>query len=86
MSCVKFIGHNACSGGQCNDRLDVGRDRAAGSLRGRPDFKVPAAPGVSGYTPEPLTTSTTAAATPDGGAQHFVRALDLPGEWWTLFH
>lgn len=51
-----------------------------------PDFKVPAAPGVSGYTPEPLTTSTTAAATPDGGAQHFVRALDLPGQWWTLFH
>ena len=51
-----------------------------------PDFKVPAAPGVSGYTPEPLTTSTTAAATSGGGAQHFVRALDLPGQWWTLFH
>ena len=26
------------------------------------------------------------AATPGGNAQRFVRDLDLPGQWWTLFH
>ena len=26
------------------------------------------------------------AATPGGQAQRFVRDLDLPGQWWTLFH
>ena len=29
---------------------------------------------------------TTPAATPGGEAQRFVRDLDLPGQWWTLFH
>ena len=51
-----------------------------------PDFAPPAAPAVNGYTPEPLGTTTAAAATPGGQAQHFVRDLDLPGQWWTLFH
>ena len=39
-----------------------------------------------GYTPEPLATATVSAATAGGDAQHFVRDLDLPGQWWTLFH
>lgn len=51
-----------------------------------PDFKVPSAPDVSGYTPEPLATATVSAATPGGTAQRFDRARDLPGQWWTLFH
>ena len=51
-----------------------------------PDFAPPAAPDVNGYTPEPLATATVGAATQAGGAQHFVRDLDLPGQWWTLFH
>ncbi len=51
-----------------------------------PDFKVPAAPDQQGYTPEPLGHTTTSAATAGGAAQHFVRDLDLPGQWWTLFH
>jgi NodT family efflux transporter outer membrane factor (OMF) lipoprotein len=51
-----------------------------------PDFAPPAAPGVIGYTPEPLATATVSAATPGGASQHFVRDLDLPGQWWTLFH
>jgi len=51
-----------------------------------PDFKPPAAPNVSGYTQEPLTSATAAAATMGGGAQRFVRALDLPGQWWALLH
>src|SRR5581483_9137501 len=50
-----------------------------------PDFAPPEAPGVTRYTPEPLG-KTTAAATAGGGAQRFVSDLDLPGQWWTLFH
>ena len=51
-----------------------------------PDFKVPSAPNVSGYTPEPLATATVSAATSGGAAQRFDRTRDLPGQWWTLFH
>ncbi len=51
-----------------------------------PDFAPPAAPNVSGYTPERLAPTVTGSATPGGNGQHFVRDLDLPGQWWTLFH
>jgi len=51
-----------------------------------PDFAPPEAPDVTGYTPERLGATTEAAATPGGEAQHFVTDLDLPGQWWTLFH
>ncbi len=51
-----------------------------------PDFAPPAAPSVKTYTPEPLGHSTGSAPTPGGEAQRFVRNLDLPGQWWTLFH
>jgi NodT family efflux transporter outer membrane factor (OMF) lipoprotein len=51
-----------------------------------PDFVPPAAPDVPGYTPEPLAKGTASAATPGGQAQRFVHDLDLPGQWWTLFH
>jgi NodT family efflux transporter outer membrane factor (OMF) lipoprotein len=48
-----------------------------------PDFKKPAPPAVSGYTPEPLAAT---AAVPGGSAQRFAPGRDIPGEWWTLFH
>jgi NodT family efflux transporter outer membrane factor (OMF) lipoprotein len=51
-----------------------------------PDFVPPPVPDVNGYTPEPLGKTTASAATRAGEAQHFVRNLDLPGQWWTLFH
>jgi NodT family efflux transporter outer membrane factor (OMF) lipoprotein len=63
----------------------VGMLALAGCAVG-PDFAIPAAPNVPGYTPEPLAAHTAAANTRDGGAQRFEPALDLPGEWWTLFH
>jgi NodT family efflux transporter outer membrane factor (OMF) lipoprotein len=50
-----------------------------------PDFQKPAAPDVKGYTREPLAHQTAAAASPGGGAQHFVRDLDIPGQWWAAF-
>jgi NodT family efflux transporter outer membrane factor (OMF) lipoprotein len=51
-----------------------------------PNFKAPTAPQTSGFMPPgQLPTETTATATPDGQAQHFVVGLDIQGQWWTLF-
>lgn len=50
-----------------------------------PDFKPPAAPAVSGYTPE-KQASTMSAAVKGGEEQRFVEGMDIPGQWWTLFH
>jgi outer membrane protein TolC len=43
-----------------------------------PDFHQPVAPGQISYTPDALTPHDT--------AQTFVQGLDIPEEWWTLFH
>ena len=50
-----------------------------------PDFRRPGAPPVERYTPEPLAAESAAAQTPGGAMQRFVRDLDIPGQWWTLF-
>jgi NodT family efflux transporter outer membrane factor (OMF) lipoprotein len=49
-----------------------------------PDFRVPAAPDVEGYTHEPLTPRTSSTDAPTGQTQHFVKGRDLPQEWWAL--
>src|SRR5471030_1507626 len=51
-----------------------------------PDFKKPASPQVKGYTPEPLLAQTAAAKTAGGEAQRLVQDMDIPAQWWTLFH
>jgi NodT family efflux transporter outer membrane factor (OMF) lipoprotein len=51
-----------------------------------PDFKKPAAPEVSGYTPAPLSTTAGTTNVTGGEPQRFVSGSDIPGEWWTLFH
>ncbi len=51
-----------------------------------PNFKKPAAPEVTGYTPSALSTTSSATNVAGGEAQHFVTSQDIPGEWWTLFH
>ena len=58
---------------------------AAGCAVG-PEFKKPAAPANGGYTPAPLSTTTSTSNVAGGEAQKFVDAQDIPGEWWTLFH
>lgn len=45
-----------------------------------PNFKKPEAPRVSGYTAEPLPPQTGV------DAQQYVAGMDIPGQWWTLFH
>jgi len=51
-----------------------------------PNFHKPAAPNVTGYTPTPVSTTSSTANVTGGEAQHFVEGQDIPGEWWTLFH
>jgi len=50
-----------------------------------PDFKKPAAPDAGGYAPAspPPTASAEISA---GAEQRFVQDMDIPGQWWTLFH
>ncbi len=47
-----------------------------------PDFKPPAAPAVTGFTREKLSPDVGTAGTP----QRFVEGMDIPGQWWRLFH
>jgi len=51
-----------------------------------PDFERPAAPDVEGYTPEPLAQQTASAEVAGGETQRLVQGLDIPGQWWALFH
>jgi len=51
-----------------------------------PNFEPPPAPEVGGYTPEPLAPKTAASPGPEGKAQRFVQGLDIPAQWWAVFH
>ena len=50
-----------------------------------PDFKRPAAPAASGYSPKPMPDTTASAAVLAGEPQHFNPQADIPFDWWTLF-
>jgi NodT family efflux transporter outer membrane factor (OMF) lipoprotein len=50
-----------------------------------PDFSTPAPPAVDGYTPEKLSSVTSSAPNPNGGAQRFDLDRDLPAGWWAMF-
>jgi NodT family efflux transporter outer membrane factor (OMF) lipoprotein len=58
----------------------------AGACAVGPDFERPAAPDVSGYTSAPLAQQTASSDVAGGESQRFVQGLDIPGQWWTLFH
>jgi NodT family efflux transporter outer membrane factor (OMF) lipoprotein len=47
-----------------------------------PDFQRPAAPTIKDYTAKPLPADIS----PTDASQHFVQGMDIPAEWWTLFH
>jgi NodT family efflux transporter outer membrane factor (OMF) lipoprotein len=51
-----------------------------------PNFKKPAAPNASGYTPAPISTTSSTNNVPGGEAQQLTHGRDIPGDWWTLFH
>lgn len=54
---------------------------AAGCAVG-PDFKRPTAPPVTSYTAEPLSMHPA----PNVNTQHFAQDMDIPADWWSLFH
>ena len=51
-----------------------------------PDFRRPTAPNVERYTPQSLPDQTASVEVKGGEAQRFVHDMDIPGQWWTLFH
>ncbi|HEY1312507.1 MAG TPA: efflux transporter outer membrane subunit [Steroidobacteraceae bacterium] len=51
-----------------------------------PNFKRPAAPEVSDYTPNPLAATSGAPNVPVGAPQRFAKGGDISADWWTLFH
>lgn len=50
-----------------------------------PDFKRPAAPTATAYTPLPLPAQTAADNTLQGNSQTLVAAQQIPADWWRLF-
>jgi len=50
-----------------------------------PDFRRPAPPVVSGYTPQPLTATSPAPNVAGGETQRFIAGMDIPQQWWALF-
>jgi len=51
-----------------------------------PDFQKPSAPAVKSYTVAPIAGTIGSTNIPGGGPQHFTEGLDIPGQWWELFH
>lgn len=50
-----------------------------------PNFAPPAAPDVSGYTPEPLTSPRAERDGPTVAQQRFVPSAEIPVRWWATF-
>jgi NodT family efflux transporter outer membrane factor (OMF) lipoprotein len=51
-----------------------------------PNYQRPAAPAAKTYAPTPISQTTPSVPGPGGSAQLFVQGMDIPGQWWTLFH
>jgi NodT family efflux transporter outer membrane factor (OMF) lipoprotein len=51
-----------------------------------PDYERPAAPDAERYSREPLGAGTASAPVAGGQAQRFVNDMEIPSQWWTLFH
>jgi NodT family efflux transporter outer membrane factor (OMF) lipoprotein len=50
-----------------------------------PPTPVPSPPSATGYGATP-PAPTVSANVPGGGTQRFILDMDVPGQWWTLFH
>jgi NodT family efflux transporter outer membrane factor (OMF) lipoprotein len=51
-----------------------------------PDFMRPKTPDSAGYTAEKIPELTTGSEIRGGEPQRLVDDMDIPGQWWTLFH
>lgn len=59
---------------------------ALGACAVGPDYKRPQAPQGNDYAPTPIASDTASAGGPGGEAQHLLQSMDIPGQWWTMFH
>ncbi|TCV93376.1 NodT family efflux transporter outer membrane factor (OMF) lipoprotein [Luteibacter rhizovicinus] len=50
-----------------------------------PDYRRPDAPHAQEYASTPQPETTVSASVHGGEAQHLVKSMDIPGQWWTLF-
>ncbi|MGO8942386.1 MAG: efflux transporter outer membrane subunit [Syntrophobacteraceae bacterium] len=50
-----------------------------------PDFHRPEAPAAAGYTAQPLAATASSPNVAGGEEQRFVKDMDIPRQWWTLF-
>jgi len=69
-----------------NTLLGIGLGLLLSACAVGPDYRRPVAPVAHDYAPTALPQSTAAAPGPGGNAQQFVRDMNIPGQWWTLFH
>lgn len=51
-----------------------------------PRYHSPAPPTVAAYTPAPQPAETVSSAGAAGAVQRLNPAMDVPAQWWTLFH
>jgi NodT family efflux transporter outer membrane factor (OMF) lipoprotein len=51
-----------------------------------PNYHRPAAPTAQTYAPTPIAQTTPSVPGLGGNTQQFVQGMDIPGQWWTLFH
>jgi NodT family efflux transporter outer membrane factor (OMF) lipoprotein len=51
-----------------------------------PNFKRPEAPSANSYTARPIETTSSTPNIAGGEAQRFVAGLEIPAQWWDLFH
>ena len=51
-----------------------------------PHYRPPAPPTVGSYIPAPQPSETVSSAGNAGAAQHLNPAMDVPAQWWSLFH
>ncbi len=51
-----------------------------------PNFRKPLTPEASGYTPVPLVQTSPTPNVAGGEPQKFTEGIDIPGDWWTMFH
>lgn len=51
-----------------------------------PNFHTPSSPKTGAYTRTPLRPTVATPTVTGGDSQLFVKGLDIPGAWWTLFH
>ena len=65
--------------------VTLGMVMTAGCTVG-PRYHAPAPPTVGRYTSAPQPSETVSAAGPAGAAQRLNPAMDVPAQWWTLFH